>query len=61
MDQFENNTPVQGDTQGETSHNEPEQAPIQEAPVQGLGIVIPHLQGDIQHRHAGEKWAEKAP
>ena len=34
MDQFENNTPVQGDTQGETSHNEPEQAPIQEAPVQ---------------------------
>lgn len=35
MDQFENNTPVQGDTQGETSHNEPEQAPIQESPVQG--------------------------
>ena len=34
MDQFEHNTPVQGDTQGETSHNEPEQAPIQEAPVQ---------------------------
>ena len=35
MDQFENNTPVQGDAQGETSHNEPEQAPIQESPVQG--------------------------
>lgn len=35
MDQFENNTPVQGDAQGETSHNEPEQVPIQESPVQG--------------------------
>ena len=35
MDQFENNTPVQGDAQGETSHNEPVQdAPIQESPVQ---------------------------
>ena len=42
MDQFENNTPVQGDAQGETTHTEPVQdTPIQETPVQSTGQEKP--------------------
>lgn len=58
MDQFENNTPVQGDTQGETSHNEPEQAPIQEAPVQETSARETSAQKNGQEKPHDDVFAE---
>ena len=60
MDQFENNTPVQGDTQGETSHNEPEQAPIQEAPVQETSVRETSAQKNGQKRPHDDVFAEQS-
>ena len=58
MDQFEHNTPVQGDTQGETSHNEPEQAPIQEAPVQETSARETSAQKNGQKKPHDDVFAE---
>lgn len=60
MDQFENNTPVQGDTQGETSHNEPEQAPIQEAPVQETSARETSAQKNGQKKPHDDVFAEQS-
>lgn len=60
MDQFENNTPVQGDTQGETSHNEPEQAPIQEAPVQETSARETSAQKNGQKKPRDDVFAEQS-
>ena len=60
MDQFENNTPVQGDTQGETSHNEPEQAPIQEAPVQETSARETSAQKNGQEKPHDDVFAEQS-
>lgn len=60
MDQFENNTPVQGDTQGETSHNEPEQVPIQEAPVQETSARETSAQKNGQEKPHDDVFAEQS-
>ena len=60
MDQFENNTPVQGDTQGETSHNEPEQVPIQEAPVQENSARETSAQKNGQEKPHDDVFAEQS-